>query len=465
MKEFDLLVIGGGPGGYSAAISAAKRGLSVALFEQEHIGGTCLNVGCIPTKYLLDKASAIEKMASLSKTGLFSDPCTLDFEKLQQGRVSTVEKLVSGVNYLLKTNKVTVVSEQAVLLSNKVVLANGEEYKGRAVILATGSKPALPRLPGIELCLDSTGVLALAKVPNKFVVIGGGVVGLELASAFASFGSEVTVVEMLPSILGSEQPEAARLLALYLKKRGIKLKLGAQVKRISATGACGPSIDSAQELEVLLEERGKEVSLPASAVLVAVGRVPNLDGLDLEKLGLEMNGRFIKVDSHQETSIKGIYAVGDVCGGYQLAHAAYAEADVAVANILNPGSEDLDTSCLPRCIYTMPCFAAVGLTVEQAKSRGLDPVLGSFSYEANGMALAEGAKGAVYVIMDKATKKTLGVQIVGENACELICSASFAVQQGTTLQQWEKLIVAHPSLSEMLKEAALDAFGLAVHKV
>ena len=476
MKEFDLLVIGGGPGGYSAAISAAKQGLSVALFEKKRIGGTCLNVGCIPTKYLLDKASAIEKVNALVKAGIFQDSCVFDFEKLQSGKAETVAKLVSGVEYLLKANKVTVVEGEAVLCADKVVRvcnsATDEPYKGKAVIIATGSKPAMPKIPGIEYCLDSTGVLALEKVPSRFVVIGGGVVGLELASAFASFGSEVTVVEMLPAILSTEQPEAARMLSFYLKKRGVTLKVGARVKAVIKAEETVVASNPTSPLTVQIEEKGKELLLPASAVLVVVGRTPCLDGLDAEKLGLEMDGRFIKVDSHLETNLKGVYAIGDVRGGYQLAHAAYAEAEVAVKNILPAVSRPansvieatLDTSVLPRCIYTMPGFAAVGLTSQQAKDQGFEPVVGSFSYDANGMALAEGAKGSVYVIMDKENKKTLGVQIVGENACELICSASFAVAQGTTLEQWESLIVAHPSLSEMLKEAALDAFGLAVHK-
>lgn len=455
MKEFDLLVIGGGPGGYSAAITAAKKGLNVALFEKEHIGGTCLNVGCIPTKYLLDKASAMEKIRTLTGSGVFKDAGLFSIKKIQQGKRETVTKLVNGVGYLLKSNKITVVNGQATLKEDKVVSANGEDYKGKSVIIATGSKPAMPRIPGIELCLDSTGVLNLEKVPHKFVVIGGGVVGLELASAFASFGSEVTIVEMLPAILGNEQPEAARLLSSSLKKRGLEVKVGAKVKAI---------VKKDGALEVQVEDKGKDIAISADQVLVAVGRTPCLDGIDTAKLGLEMDGRFIKVDAHMETSVKGIYAIGDVRGGYQLAHAAYAEADTAVANIIKPNSEELDVSVMPRCIYTMPCFAGVGITSEQAKAKELEPVVGSFNYEGNGMALAEGAKGSVYVIMDKAEKKTLGVQIVGENASELISAASFAVSQGTTLEQWEHMIVAHPSLSEMLKEAALDAFGLAVHK-
>lgn len=455
MKEYDLLVIGGGPGGYSAAITAAKKGLNVALFEKEHIGGTCLNVGCIPTKYLLDKASAMEKVRALTGSGVFKDAGLFSLKKIQQGKNETVAKLVNGVEYLLKTNKVTIVKGEAVLKNNKVVSANNEDYKGKSVIIATGSKPAMPKIPGIELCLDSTGVLALEKVPHKFVVIGGGVVGLELASAFASYGSEVSIIEMLPALLGNEQPEAARLLTSSLKKRGLSVNVGAKVKAI---------VKKNKGLEVQVENKGKDIAIEADQVLVAVGRIPCLDGIDTAALGLEMDGRFIKVDAHMETSVKGVYAIGDVRGGFQLAHAAYAEADTAVSNIVKPNSEELDVSVMPRCIYTMPCFAAVGMTTEQAKNKGAETVVGSFNYEGNGMALAEGAKGSVYVIMDKNNKKTLGVQIVGENASELISAASFAVSQGTTLEQWEHMIVAHPSLSEMLKEAALDAFGVAVHK-
>ena len=455
-ETYDVLVIGGGPGGYSTAIAAAKAGLKVALFEKENLGGTCLNVGCIPTKYLVDKAGTMEKIRSLTGNGIFRDAGMFSFKKIQEGKAKVVSKLTGGVGSLLKGSGVTVVKGEAKLCKGKTVSCGGTDYKGKNVVIATGSEPVIIPIPGADKTINSTQALALEKVPRRFTVIGGGVIGLELASAFASFGSEVTVIEMLPELCPNEQPEAVRMLKNALKKHGLNILNGAKVLSVN---------DEPDGLSVSYEKGGKQEKVGADKVLMAIGRRPVLAGIDAAELGLELAPRnFIKVDQYQQTNLKGVYAIGDVAGGFQLAHAAYAEGETALASILGE-KKPLDVSVMPRCIYTIPCFAAVGMTTEKAKEAGYEPVLGSFSYEGNGMALAEGAGGMTYAIMDKASGKTLGFQIVGENSSELIAAAAEAVKSGKTAAEWETTVVAHPSLAEMLKEAALDAFGKAVHKL
>lgn len=454
MEQYDLLVIGGGPGGYSMAIAAAKKGLKVALFEKQYLGGTCLNVGCIPTKYLVDKANAMEKVRSLVEKDIFRDAGTFSFRKIQEGKNEVTGKLVNGVKYLLKKSGVTVVNGEAVLKADRIVTCGGQDYQGRNVVIATGSVPMMIPIPGHEYCIDSTGALNLTRLPHSMVVMGGGVIGLELACAFAAYGTEVTVVEMLPQLLPREQPQAVRLVRNAMKKRGIRILTDTKMLRVEKT---------ASGLRAVYETGGKEEATNCDQVLMAAGRKSNLCGIDAEALGLEIDKKkCIVVDTHQRTNLPGVYAIGDVAGGLQLAHVAYAEGETALADIL--GQEHVPAKATPACIYSNPCFASVGLTTDAAKAAGFNPVMGSFAYEANGMALAEGAGGMVYVVMDKDSTKTLGVTIVGENASEMIAFGAAAVENETTLEQWERMIVAHPSLCEMVREAAMDAFGVSVHK-
>ena len=454
MEQFDLLVIGGGPGGYSMAIAAAKKGLKVALFEKQYLGGTCLNVGCIPTKYLVDKANAMEKVRALVEQEIFRDSGTFSFRKIQEGKNEVTGKLVKGVQFLLKKSGVTVVKGEAALKADRVVSCGGKEYQGKSVAIATGSVPMVIPIPGHELCIDSTGALNLTRLPKSMVVMGGGVIGLELACAFAAYGTEVTVVEMLPKLLPREEPAAVKLVERSLKKRGIRILTDTRMLRVEKT---------AGGLRAVYSTGGKEEATDCEYVLMAAGRRSNLCGIDYEALGLAVDQKkCIVVDEHQQTNLPGVYAIGDAAGGLQLAHAAYAEGETALAHIL--GEKREKAKCTPACIYCNPCFASAGLTMEAAKTAGYEPVRGSFGYEANGMALAEGASGMVFVIADKKTTKTLGVTIVGENASEMIAFGAAAIENETTLEQWERMIVAHPSLSEMVREAALDAFGAAVHK-
>ena len=454
MEQYDILVIGGGPGGYSMAIAAAKKGQKVALFEKQYLGGTCLNVGCIPTKYLVDKANAMEKVRALVEKEIFKDAGYFSFQKIQKGKNEVTGKLVNGVKYLLKKNGVAVVDGEAVLKADRIVSCGGKEYQGKNVVIATGSVPMMIPIPGHEYCIDSTGALNLTQLPESMVVMGGGVIGLELACAFAAYGTEVTVVEMIPELLPREQPEAVKIVANAMKKRGIKILTDTRMLRVEKTAA---------GLRAVYQVSGEEQYTDCQQVLMAAGRKSNLCGIDAEALGLKLDAKkCIVVDEHQMSNIPGVYAIGDVAGGLQLAHVAYDEGETALAHIL--GQKRERAVATPACIYANPCFASVGLTTAAAEAAGYTPVMGTFGYEANGMALAEGASGTVFVIMDKESTKTLGVTIVGENASEMIAFGAAAVENGTTLEQWEKTIVAHPSLCEMLKEAAMDAFGAAVHK-
>lgn len=450
-QGYDVIVVGGGPGGYTAAISAAKEGLSVLLFEGEYIGGTCLNVGCIPTKYLLDKAAALEKIRALTGQHILKEAGLFSFEKIQTGREAVVKKLTGGVEYLLKANKVTVIKKFAQVKAAGEVVCDGVTYTGKNIIIATGAVPASIPIPGAEYTITSTSALTLEQVPEKLVVIGGGIIGVELASAFCSYGSQVTVIEVLPKLFPGEEEAAVSYMTKELKKRDIRILCGTRVKSIGRAENC---------YQVTYEGEESGVA-DADVVLMATGRKANLEDIDA-CIALNTKGE-IEVNEYMQTSIPHIYAIGDAAGGYQLAHAAYAEAETAVNHILGK-AEPVNLDIMPRCIYTMPPYAAVGISTAQAQEKGIKAVSGEFSYTANGMALAEDAQGMVRVIMDREKQTTLGVQIVGECAPEMIGLASAAVKDEMTLKQWQQMIIAHPSLSEMIKEAALDCFGKSVHR-
>ncbi len=452
-NKYDLIVIGGGPGGYSAAISAAKEGLSVLLFEGGSMGGTCLNEGCIPTKYLLDKAAALEKVRALTEKEIFKEPGLFSFQKIQRGREKVIKKLTDGVRYLLKVNKVTVIHGFASLKEVGKAECGGKIYEAKDIIIATGSESVNIPVAGTEYTIGSAQALALESVPKRLAVIGGGVIGMELASAYCSYGSEVTVLEAMPSLFPTEDKEMISYMEKELTKRGVRILTGRKVKVIEKAGLS----------RRVFFEGAKPEEIYADAVVLAAGRKPSYKGIDAEKLGLALTEKKeIQVDEHMQTNIPHIYAIGDVIGGYQLAHAAYAEGEAAVSHILGKDRES-GLSVMPRCIYTMPAYAAAGLTETKAKEQGTETVKGKFFYSGNGMALAEGAEGFIQVLMEKDTRTTVGIQIVGEGAPELLSFAALAVKNRMTFDEWRQFIVAHPSLAEMIKEAALDCFGMSVH--
>lgn len=436
MKSCELIIIGGGPGGYTAALAAARAGKSVCLFEKDALGGTCLNVGCIPTKYLLDRANALEKIRSMTEEGVLRGAGEYSFKRVMKGKAPVIEKLTSGIASMLRGAKVEVVRGTASFKNANTVLCNGEEYSAGDVIIATGSSPIKLPFQGSEYCIDSTAALSLTKLPKKICIIGGGVIGLEFASAFSAFGSDVTVIEMMDSILPREEKSAVDLLVRSLTAKGIKIKCSVRVESVEKCGDAYTVRTSAGNID-------------ADCVISAAGRGANTEGLALENAGImpEKNGT-IAVNEYLETRIPHIFAIGDVIGGYMLAHAAYAEAEVAVSNILG-NKKELDHRIMPRCVYTIPPLAAVGVTSDKG-------ALGRFDYRGNGLAVAEGESGCVFAVMNKETKKTVGFTLVGAAAPEMIAAASIAVERGYTQDDWRALTVAHPSLSETLREAAIS---------
>lgn len=455
---YDLIVVGGGPAGYAGAIAAGRMGKKVLLIEKDNLGGTCLNVGCIPTKYLLDKAGELEKIRHLTKQGIFRDAGSFNFAKIQAGKATVVQKLVSGVDSLLKNAKVTVISGLAVVRSTSQVECNGQIYTTRNLLLATGSSPALPPIPGaLEHTIGSTEALALESVPVSMAVIGGGVIGLEIASAFHSFGSQVIVLEMMDQIMPGEDIDSIREMVRLLTAKGITIRTGVRVNEIRSSG-------SAKVVEFNDKEQSFQVSV--DQVLLAAGRKPNLAGIDARALGISLDGKgFIIVDEHMRTGSGNVYAAGDVAGGWQLAHSAYIEAEVAVQNMFGT-TKAIDQSIMPRCIYTIPPYAAVGINKQQAEKTGQAVSVGKFHYAANGMALAEDAsEGTARVVVDQSTGRVIGAQIIGVAAPELIATATMAIQAGVTVDQWQDVITAHPSLSEILREAALESQGKSIHSM
>ncbi len=450
------MVIGGGPAGYAGAIAAGRQGKSVLLFEGGHVGGTCLNVGCIPTKYLLDKAGMLERIREMTEMGIFKDAGKFSFSKIQKGREAVVKKLVGGVAYLLKSCGVTVVNGFAELTAPGEAICDGKKYTARYTLIASGSKPIEPPIEGLKgNSIGSTEALALEKVPKKLLVIGGGVIGLELASAYHAYGSKVIVLEMLDKLMPGEDYESMIELAKILKSKGIDIRTSTKVKKIENRGS---------DKLVHFEDGSGMHSVQVDAVLLAAGRKASLKGIDAAKLGLKLDERGnILVDGFMRTNLTDVYAAGDAAGGWQLAHSAYTEAETAIENMFGEQHE-ASLSVMPRCIYTLPPYAAVGMTRQQADKKGIACKVGQFKYSANGMALVEDAsEGTARVLLEEATGKILGVQMVGLGATEMIATAAMAIASGVTAKQWSKMITAHPSLSEILHEAVQDSLGNSLH--
>lgn len=459
-----VAVVGGGPGGYVAAIRAAQLGGKVTLIERQWIGGTCLNVGCIPTKALLHSAELYYEASHGQEAGVCAAGVSLDWEQVQRNRARISRTLSEGVRGLLDLNGVEVIRGQAAFAGPKrlrVALADGSEQElcPDRVILATGSIPAMPPIPGVEGnpdCIDSTGALTLERLPKSMVLIGGGVIGVELACAYARFGTEVAVVEMLPRLLPPMDGELTELARRCMETREhIRFSLSTQVVRVEKR-------DGGSVVWGKLPD-GAEVQFPAEKVLVAVGRRPSFDGLAPELGGVETQRGAVRVNSRMETSAPGVYAIGDCNGRQMLAHAASAMGETAAENALG-GSARFDGRATPNCVYCFPEFAGVGLTEEQAEAAGKDLLIGRFPMAANGKSLIqESTEGMMKVIAEKADGRILGVHILGSRATDLIAEAALAVQAGMTIGQLSAVVHAHPTVAEALREAALAAEGRAIH--
>jgi dihydrolipoamide dehydrogenase len=466
MDSFDLIVIGSGPGGYVAAIRAAQLGLRTAVVEKDAtLGGTCLNVGCIPSKVLLESSEVFHLVRTrLGEHGVkLSGEAQLDLPTLLQRKERIVGELTSGVAQLLKKNKVAVLHGRGSLAAAdrvRVELADGgsSEIGGRAILLATGSVPIeLPflRFDGKRV-IDSTGALSLTQVPPRLVVIGAGAVGLELGSVWRRLGAEVTVVEMMPQIAPFADAQMARTLQRALKEQGLDIRVKTQLS--------GARVDADGVTLTLKGAKDEVTELDCDVVLVSVGRKPYHEGLNLQGVGVELDARGkVRVDGELRTNLPGIFAIGDLVDGPMLAHKAEDEG-VAVAERLAGKPGHVNYEVIPNIIYTAPELAAVGLTEEQVKERGIEPRVGRFLFRANGRAKSLGEEeGMVKLIADAQTDRLLGAHIVGPRASELIAELVLAMEFRASAEDVARTVHAHPTLSEVVREAALAVGGRAIH--
>ena len=452
--SYNVIVIGGGPAGYVAAIRAAQHGAKVAIVEKGEFGGTCLNVGCIPTKTYMKSAEVIEGIQMAASRGIMLESTNfrVDMPKVVQHKNSIVKKLTSGVEALLRSNKVDIFKGVAKINKNKdVVVDDSKVIKGDKIILAGGSKVSQINLPGINHpgILSSDTLLDLKELPETLAVIGGGVIGIEMAQAFVELGSKITVIEMMDRIIPGIDTEASDVLAAHLKKKGVKILTSTKITEI---------VDNKGKVEIKTD---KGDSIIAEKALISVGRLPDLEGIgDVE---FEIERGKIKVDKFMETSVKGIYAPGDVNGIKMLAHVAFRMGEVAADNAVKGNHRELKLHSAPSVVYTLPEVAMVGLTEQEARER-YDIRVGRFNFAANGRALASGESvGFVKVIADNKYGEILGVHIVGPAAAEIINQASLLMEMEITVDEVVKTIYGHPTYSEALFEACADVLGEAVH--
>ena len=463
MDKKNLAIIGGGPGGYLAALRAAQLGLSVVLFEQERVGGICINVGCIPTKYLLHQTASFSQLRANKNLDGPTGELQLNWQKVQEGRQGVVDRLVKGLEFLLSKNKVEVIKGKARLTSPGEVTAwtSGGEIKFQAdkIILAAGSRPAdfpFLRFNGREV-ISSTEALSLPEIPKKLLVVGAGAIGLELGSVYRRLGTEVTILEIMPSILPGTDLVTAQRLERILKKQGLKIYL--QMKIESAEVSSGQV--SLKGLSLL---DNKPFEFTADKVLIAAGRRPNIEDLVWdENLLARQKGNFLEVNSQGETSVPGIYAIGDLTGGKLLAHKAYHDGRVAAEAAAGLNSQ-LDYKALPSAIFTEPELASVGLSQAEAEARGIAIKIGEFPLQANGRALTmDSPDGLVRIIASQADDEILGAHLLAPHASEMLPILTMAVSHRLKIKDLDSIIYVHPTLSEAIPEAALKANKEALH--
>ncbi|HZJ27529.1 MAG TPA: dihydrolipoyl dehydrogenase [Acidimicrobiia bacterium] len=457
-EQFDVVIVGGGPGGYAAALYGAAAGLHVAMIEAERVGGTCLHRGCIPAKELLQTAEVLRTVGSAKDFGVDAGEPSLDLTVSQARKHQVIDKLTRGLETLLKGRKVTVIPGTANVVdagARHVRVSDGSELRGDALILATGSVPRA--LPGIDFdghqVLSSDDVLEISEVPARVAIIGGGAIGCEFASLLADYGSEVTLVEALPRLLVGVDPDAARVVERSFKRRGITIHTGAKVR----------GVDPGPEATLRFEIDTGGTQLAVDRVIVSVGRRPRSEGIGLEESGIALDRGSIVVDDHLRTSIDGVYAVGDVVPTPQLAHVAFSEAIVAIRTILGEPVAPIAYDRVPWGIYCHPEVAFCGLTEEDATERGYDVVTKTERFGGNSRAMIMGEADGLVKIVTERDGPILGVHIVGPWATELLAEGYLAVNWEATPADLAPLIHPHPTLGEVFGETALALTGRALH--
>ncbi len=459
--ELDTVVIGSGPGGYVAAIRAAQTGQKVAIIEREFIGGVCLNVGCIPSKALINAGHRYQEAKNSAAFGVITQGVELDFEKTQLWKdTQVVSTLTKGVEMLLKKNKVEIIRGEAFFNDRKQLRVisgdDAQSYTFKNAIVATGSRPI--EIPGFKFggrVLDSTGALNLKEVPKKLIVIGGGYIGSELAGVYANLGTEVTILEGLPTILNAFDKDMIKLVEDNFTSKNVTMVTSAMAKN---------AVETDNGVTVTYEVDGKEATVDADYVLVTVGRRPNTDDLGLESAGVKMTDRgIVEVDNQSRTSNKNIYAIGDIVAGPPLAHKASYEAKIAAEAIAGKNVE-IDYIAIPAVCFTDPELATVGLTEKEAKDQGLTVKVSKFPFGANGRALSlNQTEGFVRLVTDKTTGLLLGGQVAGVGASDLIGEIALAVEARMNIEDLALTVHAHPTLSETIMDASELSLGLPIH--
>lgn len=440
----DILIIGAGPGGYETALTAARLGKSVILFNGDKLGGTCLNEGCIPTKCLCRNAEVLTNFKEGEKFGVDDFSFTLNYNKVMQRKNEVVDTLRKGVETMLEQAKVTVVNANASFKDSKTLVADGIEYEGDKIIIATGSVSKSLPIPGHDLkcVLDSTALLNLEYVPAQLTIIGGGVIGMEFASIFSQLGSKVTVIEYMKQILPPFDSDIAKRLKQSLSKKGITIITGAAAKEIRQ--------NEFYEIEVIYETKGKEEKVVSSDLLMAVGRAPRIEGLNLEAAGVNFSSKGIMVDDFMQTNVPGIFAIGDVTGRMMLAHVASAQGQRAL-NVINGKSDNLRFDLIPSAVFTIPECGMVGKTEEQCKNEGIEIRIGTSFFRANGKALAMGEPdGLCKLIFNKSDDTLIGAHIMGVEAADLAQQCADLMNRNTTLEEMKNIIFGHPTISEVI---------------
>lgn len=449
LKKYDVIVIGAGPGGYASAIRAAQLGKNVAIVEKDRTGGTCLNVGCIPSKALLHFGKTMETFKKAQQWGFKTSSISVDFEQLMGQKNNVVKTLTSGIDFLLKKNKVTFYQGEAEIADDLIVKIGDKKIKGNDILLATGSKPFVPKIKGLEATdfMTTDTFFNMKNQPDTLCIIGGGVISVELATAMAALGTKVTIIEIANDILLTEDPEARKTVKDQMIKQGIEIFSGAEINEV-------------KQGKILLA-RDKVVSF--DALLVATGRKPVVKLAQDMNLAMDESNRFVKVNHFYETSHSHVYAVGDLIGGYQLAHAAIAEG-IAAVQAMDGVKKHVNQTEIPRCVYTFPEIASIGMDETTAKEAGYDVQISYSNLSSNGKALADDeAIGFLKIISEKKYQEILGAVVVGDNATELIGSIAGVKHAEGTVTELANTIWPHPTMSEIIGEGANALYDQAIH--